>query len=768
MQQVRQSVVGMLQVALAAMLVLGSGMAVRADHAPEHRDTQVSAAQTDKLWTQTVDDVTHGRFDEASESMQKISDRGPFAGDVLRWLNDFEKQQSERRALDKADFEKYEGYAKERIERGEFTLGLDWAIRCWDVAADQDAFLKTGWLLDLTEKALVKAEELRKEEDWLAAWRIYSDLGILFEREPRYKKLEREAQTHYRLNVLFEKDNYWGERIEKVRWEDARAALDDIGLHYVKPADFKSMCEVGLEQLLILARSKSAQEAFDGLGDEDNRDEFITRVEAKLNQVREAATVDRRTCIEHFRRVISKINKQTVQLPEQLIVSELMRGALEPLDDYTTIIWPSDADEFRKQTDGEFVGVGISIVKNRVTDEIEVVTPLEDSPAYRAGIQAGDVITLVDGDSLEGFSLNKVVKTITGKRSTMVTLTIRRGEAEIEFPLKRERIKIASVKGLKRNEDNPNQWEHWIDKDMGVGYIRLTNFQKNTAEDVENVLSRLEAGGLKALILDLRGNPGGLLDSAWRISTLFLEAGETVVSTKGRHRSENQSFYAPGDGPYSDIPVTVLTDENSASASEIVAGAIRDNNGGLVVGARTFGKFSVQNLMSLGASQAKLKITTAHYYLPSGVSLHKDPQAKEWGVEPNIPVRLVSKEKSNLYRMRRENDLLGPARPTADPDEKADDKKDDKDAAADAKNGDESGKDKAKDAEPDKDAVADADDEKKEDKLPPLDQPDENNRPKNDPQLDTALLVTKIKLLAERFPSLASAEKQTTKEVARP
>jgi carboxyl-terminal processing protease len=430
-----------------------------------------------------------------------------------------------------------------------------------------------------------------------------------------------------------------------------------------------------------------------------------------------------------------------------------MRGALEPLDDFTTIIWPVQSDEFDKHTRGDFVGVGISIIKNRATDEIEVVTPLEDAPAYYAGIQAGDIITHVDGESLEGLSLNKVVDIITGPENTPVTLTIRRGEDELEFPLRRKTIKIESVKGL--NRDKTERWNHWLDKENGIGYIRIGNFMRNTPEVFENVLSELQGGGLNGLVLDLRGNPGGLLDTAWRISKLFLNRDENVVSTRGRNRSENQRLDAPAAGAYADLPIVVLVDETSASASEIVAGAIRDNHHGLVVGARTFGKFSVQNLIPLGHSTAKLKITTARYYLPSGVSLHRESNSEKWGVEPDIPVRLVHWERVNMWKMRREADLLGPPKPDKpEEDEKTADAEGPAKADEKPEDAAQTGK-AAEKAEPDT-KTADAEEAKK-DELPPLEQPDENNRPLEDAQLDTALLLMRVRLLGELHPTLATA-----------
>ena len=271
------------------------------------------------------------------------------------------------------------------------------------------------------------------------------------------------------------------------------------------------------------------------------------RIKARLAQIEDAAVVDRGDCIRHFRRVVRDINPETVNLSEDLIVSEIMRGALEPLDDFTTIIWPQAVDEFNKHTRGDFIGVGISIIKN-VLDEIEVVTPLEDTPAYRAGIQAGDIIAKVDGVEIKDYSINKVVDVITGPQDTPVTLTIRRGDDDLEFPLVRKKVKIQSVKGWERDEDD--RWDYWLDKENGIGYIRLSSFQRNTAEDLRNVMSELQADGLEGLVLDLRWNPGGLLDSAWEVTSMFLKRGDSVVSTKGRIAREDQELVShPGPAP---------------------------------------------------------------------------------------------------------------------------------------------------------------------------------------------------------------------------
>lgn len=711
-----------------------------------------SAAKSDELWKKSVDLVAKGEFAAASDAVKQLESGGQLIERVRGWLTEYQSKQSARKTADKAEFDKYVGYAKARMERKEFQLALDKAILAADVAEDREAFLRSDWLQTLVNDSLLKADELGQKRDWRGAWHIYSDLGLLYEREPRYQKLERQALTHLRLNTMFEDDKQWNERIEKVEWKDAEAALECIGLYYVEAPDFKKICESGLEQLLMLIESDSAKKAFSGLRNEDDVRDFKARIQENLDQVRTAASVDRRSCVERFRRAVQRINAETIKLPEELVVSELMRGALDPLDDFTSMIWPQEIEEFDKHTRGDFIGVGISIIKNRL-NEIEVVSPLEDTPAFHHGIQAGDIITKVDGASIKDFSLNKVVSTITGVENTPVTLTVRRGEEELLFPLIRERVKIQSVKGWERKSNSA--WNHWIDEDNRIGYIRLTSFQKNTAEDLANAMSELEAKGLRALVLDLRWNPGGLLDSAWQISSMFLHRGDKVVSTRGRNQGEDQSLNVQGEGPYSDIPLVVLVDESSASASEIVSGAVRDNGRGVVIGERTFGKFSVQNLIPLSSSQAKLKLTTARYYLPSGVSLHREPTSEKWGVEPQVPIRLARFERINAWQKRRDADLLGPPKPPVkveDGKKPADDADDELGAGA----------------KPDEKLDGEKTAENKEPELPPLDQPDENARPKEDPQVDTALLYLRVKLLGIQHPSLANAENELPANSAKP
>lgn len=707
------------------------------------------------LWRQGLQHILSGQFDDANETLDDLPKQGPLAETVMEWLKNFREEQAARRAQDEQEFDRYVEFAKARMERGELEPALRWVLFAHDVSPDREALLRADWLQQLIADSLKAAEVHESRREWQQAWVHYSYLSELFEHEPRYQKLEREVLTHWRLDEMFSEKGRWEEAIENVRWDDARRALESVGMHYVVPPNFKAMAESGLEAVVLLTESKGAQEKFPRLGSEQDRAEFVMRLQTRLEAVRESPTVDRRDVEKNFRRVLD-INRQTVELPENLVVSEMMRGAFEPLDDFTTIIWPQDADEFEKHTRGDFIGVGVSILKNRATEEIEVVSPLEDTPAYRAGIQAGDIIAEVNGEPIKKLSVNKVVELITGPEGTEVELTVRRDDKDLTFRLPRARVKIQSVKGVRRDPVHEERWQHWLDKDHGVGYVRVTNFQANTVEDVTNVLSELEAGGLRGLVLDLRDNPGGLLDSAFDLSSLFLKKGEKVVVVRGRNEDDVDTLRATSNGPWSSLPVLVLVNSNSASASEIVAGAIQDNEHGTVMGERTFGKFSVQNLIQLGRSNAKLKLTTAKYYLPNGRSLHREITSSEWGVEPDIRVRLTHWERTNVWKARREADRLGPPKPEKEADANEDDAAEEEQLVS------------ADEESESDDAETKADAKPMGPPLPPLEQKDENLRPLTDPQLDAALLVMRVQLLEQTNPTLAAVDVKDKEEVRKP
>jgi len=302
------------------------------------------------------------------------------------------------------------------------------------------------------------------------------------------------------------------------------------------------------------------------------------------------------------------------------LVYGALQGAVSTLDPHSSFMNPEEFKELQIETKGKFSGIGIEItLKDRV---LTVVSPIEGTPAYQAGIQAGDQIVKIDGATTKNITLMEAVKKIRGAKGSKVVLTINREgfKQPKDFSIVREIIPIHSVKARILNG--------------GIGYIRLTNFQDQTDHDLQAYLKKMRQKlvPFKGLILDLRNDPGGLLDQAVRVADEFLKSG-LIVYTEGRNRQQNMKFYARpgGETKVANVPMVVLINEGSASASEIVAGALKDQKRAIILGTKSFGKGSVQTIIPLDDGSA-LRLTTALYYTPSGITIN------EKGIEPDIVV----------------------------------------------------------------------------------------------------------------------------------
>ncbi len=285
-----------------------------------------------------------------------------------------------------------------------------------------------------------------------------------------------------------------------------------------------------------------------------------------------------------------------------------IQGMMDYLDEHSQYLPPTNYDNLMMSTEGEFGGLGITI---NVRDHFPtVVSPIEGTPAFLMGVQGGDRIIEIEGESTFDFSSDEAVKLLRGEPGTPVTITIDREGDDKPFPLTivRDVIKVESV-----------PYHFMIDD---IGYVRIQNFARSTTDEVRDAIKALEAQGARGIVLDLRWNPGGLLEAACGVSELFLNDGDLIVYTKGRLRNQNRSYFAE-DRPGTDLPMIVMVNGASASASEIVSAAIQDHDRGLVVGQTSFGKGSVQTVFPLSETSA-LKLTTAKYYTPSGRSIHKD------------------------------------------------------------------------------------------------------------------------------------------------
>ena len=339
--------------------------------------------------------------------------------------------------------------------------------------------------------------------------------------------------------------------------------------------------------------------------------------------------------LDLYTQVFSIVKKHYVEpVDSKTLVYNSLKGMLKGLDPYSMFFTPDEFKEFTVESRGEFGGLGIEITQEH--GRIVIVSPIEDTPAWRAGLKSGDIILEVNGESIEGLSLLQAVKKMRGKPGTPIVLTIwRKGlEKPIKVKLIRAVIKIKSVKTKELANGK-------------YGYIRLTQFQENSDSEFRKALEKFR--NKKGIIIDLRNNPGGLLTIAIEIADMLLPDGKLVVYTKGRDPETNEKFYSRMDPIIPEkTPIIVLVNSGSASASEILSGALQDNKRGLIVGDETFGKASVQTLVPLPDGSG-MKFTTAHYYTPSGRLIAKK------GIIPDIVVHMTTEQERD--RLKAERDI---------------------------------------------------------------------------------------------------------------
>ncbi|KHD88068.1 MAG: peptidase S41 [Bdellovibrio sp. ArHS] len=349
--------------------------------------------------------------------------------------------------------------------------------------------------------------------------------------------------------------------------------------------------------------------------------------------------------LQNFSKVLNLIQQYYVEpVDTKKLVYGAIKGMLRELDPHTNFMPPDIFKDFETETSGEFGGLGIEIsIQNGV---LTIISPIEDAPAWEAGIKAGDKVIAVDGHSTKGVSLVEASQLMRGKRGSKVILrVVRDGEDKPrDITVTRGSVKIKSVK--------------YTDLGDGFAYVKITSFIENTAKDLQKAIEKHmkeNNGNTAGLLIDLRRNPGGLLDQAVKVSDMFLKEG-TIVSTIGRNKNDKEVAVATRRGQYTNFPVVILVNEYTASASEIVSGALQDNKRALIVGQRTFGKGSVQSVIKLGDGSG-LKLTVARYYTPSGISIQAE------GIHPDIEIDDVDPEAFSKAVVKspttREGDIAG-------------------------------------------------------------------------------------------------------------
>lgn len=349
---------------------------------------------------------------------------------------------------------------------------------------------------------------------------------------------------------------------------------------------------------------------------------------------------------DYMREVLQMVHQNYVD-PDNASYDRLAKtaihGMVESLDPHSEFLESKDYDQLEEELSGDFSGIGIQVEMRK--GRVFVIAPIANSPSERAGVERGDEILAVDGKGIEkGSTMDAVVDRLRGKPQTKVAVDFYRASTNKRFQLSlmREMIKLESVRAVRVLDGH-------------TGYILVSEFSEHTGDEFGQALDRLLKEGIDSLVIDLRNNPGGLLDAAVAVAEPFFRKGELIVSTRGRKPIDSEELRAEADGDPLDLPVAVLINEGTASAAEVVTGALKDTGRAVVVGERSFGKGSVQSVFRLKNGEG-LRLTTARYYTPSGVSIH------EKGIEPDVEVVMTADDDSKLAVQRTRTDITDPAK----------------------------------------------------------------------------------------------------------
>lgn len=360
-----------------------------------------------------------------------------------------------------------------------------------------------------------------------------------------------------------------------------------------------------------------------------------------------------------FTNTLDEIDRNYVQpVSRRELMQAAIEGMLSKLDPHSSFIPPESLDDLKTDVESEFGGLGIRVTA--VDHVLTVISPLYASPAYQAGILPGDTILSIDGVSTDGMSTDQAVQNLKGPVGSEVVLVVRHENREKfeTLRVRREIIRVQTVLGYRRQPNHA--WDFVLDANQKIGYLRITSFGRHTGQELRDALVQMQQQGMDSLVLDLRFNPGGLLSAAVEVSDLFLSSGR-IVSTSGRNVAA-RSWDAVAEGTFDRFRMAVLVNRYSASASEIVSAALQDHGRAVIVGERTWGKASVQNIIELEGGRSALKLTTAGYQRPSGRNIQRYPDSpqEEWGVQPDaqLLVQATPQEMNQLRQHQGDLDLL--------------------------------------------------------------------------------------------------------------
>ena len=664
-----------------ALLVCGSAPSLGAEGVVDVAAADVAAQWSDEVWSS----ANRGE-DAALELLTNLPgdvDDGTVGGLVSaidRYRAHIERREAERAARMGELRDEMEG----ALGEGDLLEALTSALELHMIVTTKGEVVGEDRVRGLIEVASREAAEAEGEGRWLEAFALYSRLHMLTEESAwvSFKRDESRVRDRIEMLRLYVPERLhemqdarrqamgedvlppynglgddWRERLESIDPGMVKHAMGFAANRHVERRDAAAMVESGLERVRTLVTTRDLSPALPSLEDGDRVGELLDEIDGISERVRGRAMgpYEIRLAIDELLRS----NNRTLGIPEAAILHEFGTGCASSLDEFTSFYWPDDLESFNRTASGNFTGVGIQISLN---DEMElmVVTPVHGTPAFRAGIKAKDLIRTVDGHSTTGMGTFQAVQKIVGPAGSPVTLGIEReGEDELlEFELARAVIPLYSVKGWRRNGPEEDDWDWFVDEERGIGYVRLTQFIKGSGNDLRRAVREMVRGGVKGFILDLRFNGGGLLDEAVEVTNLFLDSGTIVTQENAVGRVMGREEARRGNALVTDLPLVVLVNESSASASEIVAGALQDHDRAVIVGQRSFGKGSVQNVFELADGRAAFKLTTQYYKLPGGRLIHRKDGSPEWGVDPDVEVESLPQQISDALELRLGADIV--------------------------------------------------------------------------------------------------------------
>lgn len=449
---------------------------------------------------------------------------------------------------------------------------------------------------------LQQGQQLEQQRQWADALNLYQQALKADPENNTLRQRRSVARLHYDLERRYA-DGSFKDTIATTNGPTAlqvyTEVLAKIQSYYVDQPDWGRIANFGLTSLEIaIDQPQFAEQNLHGVSSQQVHAAF----ENTLRQVQQMPATNREQ-VQVIATTVAQQLEQQVGLPAQATLYEFVCGAISGLDPYSAFMSGNQYSETMSQIEGNFVGLGVELRTH--PDNLEIVNVIRGGSAHKGGIVAGDRITQVDQLAVNEIGSERAADLLRGAEGSFVRLTVKRGEKSEAFVLQRLRIEIPSVDQV-----------HIVDPENGIGYIRLTNFQKTTTRDFDAALWDLHRQGMQSLIVDLRGNPGGLLSSSVEIADRFVDQG-VIVSTRGRNPIEDFTHQARVDNTWR-VPLVVLIDENSASASEIFAAAIRDHRRGTIVGRQSYGKGSVQGIFPLSVTGGGVRLTTAKFYSPHG------------------------------------------------------------------------------------------------------------------------------------------------------